>query len=579
MHRKPDGSWDKARLPSRHVTEGPQRAPHRSYYYAMGLGSREIAQPFVGVASCWNEAAPCNTALMRQAHAASEGVKAAGGTPREFCTITVTDGIAMGHEGMRSSLVSRDVIADSVELTMRGHSYDALVGVAGCDKSLPGMMMAMLRLNVPSVFLYGGSILPGRLDGKDLTVQDVFEAVGQFSAGTITEERLCQVEQHACPGEGACGGQFTANTMALVSEAIGLALPLSSALPAAYQDRDQYARASGEAVMRLIEQNIRPRDICTRKAFENAAVVIAATGGSTNGGLHLPAMAHECGIAFTLRDFAEICARTPYIADLKPGGRFVAKDMGEAGGAPMLLKTLLEGGYLHGDCMTVTGKTLAQNVAEVKWRDDQEVIRPVSRPLSPTGGLVGVWGSLAPDGGIVKVAGLKHLKHRGPARVFDGEAACFEAVEARDYKEGDVLVIRYEGAKGGPGMREMLSTTAALYGQGVENIALITDGRFSGATRGLCVGHVGPEAAAGGPIGLVKDGDIISIDAEAGTIDLEVDPIELEHRAHLLAQEEPRKTAYGSGAVWKFAQLVGPAHLGAVTHPGGAEEGHVYADI
>jgi dihydroxy-acid dehydratase len=485
----------------------------------------------------------------------------------------------MGHEGMRSSLVSREVIADSVELTVRGHAYDALVGVAGCDKSLPGMMMAMLRLNVPSVFLYGGSILPGRLDDKDLTVQDVFEAVGQFSAGVITAERLCEVEQHACPGDGACGGQFTANTMACVSEAIGLALPLSSALPAAYESRDAYARASGEAVMRLIEQNIRPRDICTRQAFENAAVVVAATGGSTNGGLHLPAMAHECGIEFTLRDFAEICARTPYIADLKPGGRFVAKNMGEAGGVPMLLRTLLDGGYLHGDCMTVTGKTLAENLADVEWNPAQEVIRPVSNPLSPTGGLVGLWGSLAPDGAIVKVAGLAHTKHRGPARVFDGEEACFAAVEARNYKEGDVLVIRYEGPKGGPGMREMLSTTAAIYGQGVSNIALITDGRFSGATRGLCIGHVGPEAADGGPIGLVKDGDIIAIDAEAGTIELEVDPIELEHRAHLLAQEEPRRSNYASGALWKFSEAVGPAHLGAVTHPGGAAETHVYADI
>jgi dihydroxy-acid dehydratase len=579
MHRRPDGSWDKSRLPSRHTTEGPARAPHRSYYYAMGLGSREIALPFVGVVHCGNQSAPCNTALERQAWAAVEGVKDAGATPRMFATITVTDGIAMGHEGMRSSLVSREVIADSVELSVRGHAYDALVGVAGCDKSLPGMMMAMLRLNVPSVFLYGGSILPGRLDEKDLTVQDVFEAVGQFSAGAISAERLCQVEQNACPGDGACGGQFTANTMALVSEAIGLALPLSSALPAAYTSRDEYARASGEAVVRLIEKNIRPRDICTRKAFENAAVVVAATGGSTNGGLHLPAMANECGVEFTLRDFAEICARTPYIADLKPGGRFVAKDMGEAGGAPMLLKTLLEGGYLHGDCMTVTGKTLAENVAEVVWRDDQEVIRPVSRPLSPTGGLVGLWGSLAPDGAIVKVAGLKHTKHRGPARVFDGEEACFAAVEARQYKEGDVLVIRYEGAKGGPGMREMLSTTAALYGQGVENIALITDGRFSGATRGLCVGHVGPEAAEGGPIALVKDGDIISIDADAGTIELEVDPVELETRAHKLAHEPPRETQYASGALWKFAKMVGPAHLGAVTHPGAAAEKHVYADI
>ncbi|MDR6531169.1 dihydroxy-acid dehydratase [Caulobacter rhizosphaerae] len=576
MTKKPDGTWDKSQLPSRHVTEGPARAPHRSYYYAMGLGTREIAQPFVGVASCWNEAAPCNTALMRQANAVAKGVKAAGGTPREFCTITVTDGIAMGHEGMRSSLVSRDVIADSVELTMRGHGYDALVGVAGCDKSLPGMMMAMLRLNVPSVFLYGGSILPGRFQGRDITVMDVFEGVGAHAAGTMDAKTLCELEQHACPSDGACGGQFTANTMACVSEAIGLALPLSSALPAPYLDRDQYAVASGEAVMRLIEQNIRPRDICTRKAFENAAVVVAATGGSTNGALHLPAMAHECGIEFTLKDVAEIAARTPYIADLKPGGRYVAKDMGEAGGVPMLLRTLLDAGLLHGDCMTVTGRTLAENLADVVWRDDQDVIRPVSNPLSPTGGVVGLWGSLAPDGGIVKVAGLKHQVHRGPARVFDGEAACFEAVSNRDYKEGDVLVIRYEGPKGGPGMREMLSTTAAIYGQGVENIALITDGRFSGATRGLCIGHVGPEAAVGGPIALVKDGDIISIDATQGTIDLEVDPIELENRRR---HWQPRGHDYNSGAIWKFAQLVGPAYLGATTHPGAAKETHVYADI
>ncbi|MFN9832893.1 MAG: dihydroxy-acid dehydratase [Phenylobacterium sp.] len=578
MTRKPDGTWDKSRLPSRHVTEGPARAPHRSYYYAMGLGTREIAQPVVGVASCWNEAAPCNTALMRQAHAVSEGVKKAGATPREFCTITVTDGIAMGHEGMRSSLVSRDLIADSVELTMRGHGYDALVGIAGCDKSLPGMMMAMLRLNVPSVFLYGGSILPGSWQGRDVTVLDVFEAVGQHSAGKMSLDDLCSLEQHACPSDGACGGQFTANTMACVSEAIGLALPLSSALPAPFLTRDAYAVASGEAVVRLIETQLRPRDFITRKSFENAAAVVAATGGSTNAALHLPAMAHECGIAFTLRDFAEIAQRTPHIADLKPGGRFVAKDMGEAGGMPMLLKTLLEGGYIHGDCMTVTGKTIAENVKDVVWRDDQEVIRPVSNPLSPTGGVVGLWGSLAPDGAIVKVAGMaSHRSHRGPARVFDGEQACFEAVERGDYKDGDVLVIRYEGARGGPGMREMLSTTAALTGQGRgDKVALVTDGRFSGATRGLCIGHVGPEAQMGGPIGLVRDGDIIFIDADAGVLDLEVDPAELERRRQAW---KPRVTDYGSGALWKYAQIVGPAHQGAVTHPGMAGERHVYADI
>jgi dihydroxy-acid dehydratase len=578
MTKNPDGSWDKSRLPSRHVTEGPARAPHRSYYYAMGLGSREIAQPFVGVASCWNEAAPCNTALMRQAHAVSAGVKAAGATPREFCTITVTDGIAMGHEGMRSSLVSREVIADSVELTIRGHGYDALVGVAGCDKSLPGMMMAMLRLNVPAVFLYGGSILPGRWRDRDVTVVDVFEAVGQHSAGKLDLRDLHDLERRACPSDGACGGQFTANTMACVSEAIGLALPLSASLPAPYESRDAYAVASGEAVVELIARNIRPRDICTRKAFENAAVVVAATGGSTNGGLHLPAMAHECGIDFTLRDVCEIMRRTPYLADLKPGGRYVAKDMGEAGGVPVLLKTLLEGGYLHGDCMTVTGKTLARNLEGVAWRSDQDVIRPVSHPLSPTGGVVGLWGSLAPDGGIVKVAGMtSHRAHRGPARVFDGEDACFAAVERGDYQDGDVLVIRYEGPKGGPGMREMLSTTAALSGQGRgDKVALITDGRFSGATRGLCVGHIGPEAQEGGPIALVRDGDIIAIDADAGTIELEVDPIELENRKR---HWEPRETLYGSGALWKFAQGVGPAHLGAVTHPGMKGERHVYADL
>ena len=578
MTRNPDGSWDKSRLPSRHVTEGPARAPHRSYYYAMGLGTREIAQPFVGVASCWNEAAPCNTALMRQAHAVSEGVKKAGATPREFCTITVTDGIAMGHEGMRSSLVSRDVIADSVELTMRGHGYDALVGIAGCDKSLPGMMMAMLRLNVPSVFLYGGSILPGSWQGRDVTVVDVFEAVGQHSAGKMSLEDLCSLEQHACPSDGACGGQFTANTMACVSEAIGLALPLSAALPAPYLSRDAYAVASGETVVRLIATQLRPRDIVTRKSFENAAAVVAATGGSTNAALHLPAMAHECGISFTLRDFAEIAQRTPHIADLKPGGRFVAKDMGEAGGMPMLLKTMLEGGYIHGDCMTVTGKTIAENVRDVVWREDQEVIRPVSNPLSPTGGVVGLWGSLAPDGALVKVAGrTSHRSHRGPARVFDGEQACFEAVERGDYNDGDVLVIRYEGARGGPGMREMLSTTAALSGQGRgDKVALVTDGRFSGGTRGLCIGHVGPEAQMGGPIGLVQDGDIISIDADAGLLDLEVAPEELERRRKAW---KPRKTDYGSGALWKYAQIVGPAHEGAVTHPGMAGESHVYADI
>ncbi|HRQ27097.1 dihydroxy-acid dehydratase [Hyphomicrobium sp.] len=570
-------TFDKSKLPSRHVTEGPSRAPHRSYYYAMGLTEEEIHRPFVGVVSCWNEAAPCNIALQRQAQSAKAGVKHAGGTPREFCTITVTDGIAMGHQGMKSSLVSREVIADSIELTMRGHSYDALVGIAGCDKSLPGTMMAMLRLNVPSVFMYGGSILPGKFKGHDVTVQDVFEGVGKHSVGDMSDEDLHELECVACPSAGACGAQFTANTMACVSEAIGLALPGSAGTPAPYESRDAYARASGEAVMKLIALGIRPRDICTRKAFENAAIVVAATGGSTNGALHLPAMAHECGIDFDLFDVAEIFKKTPYIADLKPGGKYVASDVHEIGGVPQILKALLEGGILHGDCLTITGKTMAENLESVTFNTEQKVVYPVSNPITPTGGVVGLKGTLAPDGAIVKVAGLKTLQFRGPARCFDCEEDAFHAVEAREYKEGEVLVIRYEGPKGGPGMREMLATTAALYGQGAgDKVALITDGRFSGATRGFCVGHVGPEAAVGGPIGLIQDGDIIAMDAVAGTLDLEVDEAELERR---------RKTwkappnAYQSGAIRKFADQVGPARYGAVTHAGGKAEVVCYADI
>jgi dihydroxy-acid dehydratase len=570
-------AFDKSRLPSRHVTVGPERAPHRSYYYAMGLTEEEINQPFVGVVSCWNEAAPCNIALMRQAQSAKAGVREANGTPREFCTITVTDGIAMGHQGMKSSLASRDVIADSVELTMRGHCYDAMVGIAGCDKSLPGIMMSMVRLNVPSVFLYGGSILPGRFKGHDVTVVDVFEGVGQHSAGNMSDSDLHDLECVACPGAGACGGQFTANTMACVSEAIGLALPFSAGAPAPYESRDEYAAASGRAVMNLLQHNIRPRDIVTMKSLENAATVVAATGGSTNAGLHLPALAHEAGLKFDLMDVAEIFKRTPYIADLKPGGKYVAKDMYEAGGIPMLIKVLLDGGFLHGDCMTVTGRTLAENHEHITFNPDQQVIYPLSNPLSATGGVTGLKGTLAPDGAIVKVAGMKTLKFHGPARCFDSEEECFAAVDARRYKDGDVLVIRYEGPKGGPGMREMLSTTAALYGQGAgEKVALITDGRFSGGTRGFCIGHVGPEAAVGGPIALVRDGDMIMIDAENGTLDIDVSEDELERRR---AEWVPRETDYQSGALWKYAQTVGPARDGAVTHPGGKAETVCYADI
>ncbi|HJZ43338.1 MAG TPA: dihydroxy-acid dehydratase [Hyphomicrobiaceae bacterium] len=570
-------AFDKKKLPSRHVTEGPSRAPHRSYYYAMGLTEEQIHRPFVGVVSCWNEAAPCNIALMRQAQSAKKGVNEAGGTPREFCTITVTDGIAMGHQGMKSSLVSREVIADSIELTMRGHCYDALVGIAGCDKSLPGTMMAMLRLNVPSVFMYGGSILPGKFKGKDVTVVDVFEGVGQHSAGNLSDADLHELECVACPGAGACGGQFTANTMAMVSEAIGLALPASSGAPAPYESRDEYALASGKAVMRLVADGIRPRDIATRKAFENAATIVAATGGSTNGGLHLPAMAHECGIDFDLMEVAAIFKRTPYIADLKPSGKYVAKDVYDIGGVPQIMRALLDGGYLHEDCLTVTGKTIKQNLENVKFNTNQRVVYPVSNPISPTGGVVGLMGSLAPDGAIVKVANMARLQFRGPARVFDCEEDCFAAVERREYKDGEVLIIRYEGPKGGPGMREMLSTTAALYGQGAgDKVALITDGRFSGGTRGFCIGHVGPEAAAGGPIALVRDGDMIAIDAEKGTLDLEVGKAELDQRRK--AWKAPAN-AYQSGALRKYADQVGPARKGAVTHAGGKAEVICYADI
>jgi dihydroxy-acid dehydratase len=567
----------KSRLPSRHATEGAERAPHRSFYYAMGLTQEQIHQPFVGVATCWNEAAPCNIALMRQAQAVKMGVAAVGGTPREFCTITVTDGIAMGHAGMKSSLPSREVIADSVELTVRGHSYDALIGVAGCDKSQPGMMMAMCRLNVPAIYIYGGSILPGTFKGQPVTIQDVYEAVGKHSIGEMSDPDLQILEENACPSAGACGAQFTANTMATVSEAIGLALPYSAGAPAPYEIRDKFCMLAGEMIMELIVKNIRPRDIVTRKALENAAAVVAATGGSTNAALHLPAIAHECGIKFDIFDVAEILKKTPYIADLKPSGRYVAKDMFEAGGVPLLMKTLLDHGYLHGDCLTVTGRTIAENLKAVKWNSDQDVVHPADRPILPTGGVVGLRGNLAPDGAIVKVAGMAGLRFSGPARCFDGEEACFEAVKNRTYREGDVLVIRYEGPKGGPGMREMLSTTAALYGQGMGGkVALITDGRFSGATRGFCVGHVGPEAAVGGPIGLIRDGDIIELDADKGTLDVKLSDAELAERKKLW---KPREPEFASGYLWKYTQQVGPARDGAVTHPGGSAEKACYADI
>ncbi|HLH25365.1 MAG TPA: dihydroxy-acid dehydratase [Chloroflexota bacterium] len=551
---------------SREVTEGVERAPHRAFLRAMGLGDDDLSRPFVGVANTWNEATPCNLALDRQAAAIKRGVAEAGGTPREFVTIAVSDGIAMGHEGMKASLVSREVIADSVELMMRAHCYDALVGLAGCDKSLPGMLMAMARLNLPSVFLYGGTILPGRFQNRDVTIQDVYEGVGRVAAGNMTEAELHELECGACPGAGSCGGQFTANTMACVAEAIGMALPGSSSPPAVETARDRYAEECGRQVLRLLELDLRPRQILTREAFENAIAIVAATGGSTNAALHLPALAHEAGLTLTLDDVERVAHRTPTIADLVPGGHYMMLDLHRVGGVPVLLKLLLDAGLLHGDCLTVTGQTMAENLAAFTTGPDNRVVHPLDRPLSPTGGLKILRGNLAPDGAVIKVAGVKKLHHRGPARVFNSEQEAFAAVERRAVKAGDVVVIRYEGPKGGPGMREMLSTTAAIVGQGLgEECVLITDGRFSGATKGLMVGHVGPEAQVGGPIALLRDGDVIVLDAENGRLEVELDEAELQRR---LAAWQPPAPRYPGGALWKYAQLVRPASEGAVTHPG-----------
>ena len=569
--------FDKSKLPSRHTSIGPSSAPHRSYYYAMGMTKKQINQPFVGVVSTWNESAPCNITLRRQAQAVKKGVLDAEGTPREFTTITVTDGIAMGHQGMKASLASREAIADSIELSVRGHSYDSLVGLAGCDKALPGVMMAMLRLNIPSVFIYGGSILPGRYKGKDITVQDVFEAVGNFSGGTITENELEDIEKVACPSAGSCGGQFTANTMACVSEAIGLALPNSTMAPAPYESRDDYAYNAGKIVMECIKNKIRPRDIVTLDSLENAARAVAASGGSTNAALHLPAMANEAGIKFDLFDVADIFKSTPYIADLKPGGNYVAKDLYEAGGVPVLLKALAEGGHLNMNCLTVTGKTVKENLENIVFPNNQKVIRNINNPITKTGGVVGLKGNIAQEGAIVKVAGMTRLVHKGPARVFDSEEAAYEAVQNKNYKEGDVIVIRYEGPRGGPGMREMLATTSAIYGQGMgDKVALITDGRFSGATRGFCIGHVGPEAAVGGNIALINDGDEIFIDANNGILEVNLTDEELKSRKK---HWKPKNHEYQSGDLWKYSQLVGSALNGAVTHPGANKEKFCYADI
>jgi dihydroxy-acid dehydratase len=552
------------RLHSSIVTDGARRAPQRAFFRAMGLGDKEIYQPWVGVASTWNEATPCNITLDRQAKSAKRGVTEAGGTPREFVTIAVSDGIAMGHEGMKSSLVSRETIADSVELMMRAHGYDALVGLAGCDKSLPGMLMAMARMDVPSVFLYGGTIMPGKFKGRNVTIVDVYEGVGAHNAGKMSDAELHELECAACPSAGSCGGQFTANTMACVAEALGLALPGSGSPPAIDEQRDQGAYEAGRAVLTLLERGITSRQILTKKAFENAIAIGACTGGSTNIFLHLPALAHEAGIDLSLEEIDRICHRTPHFVDLMPGGKYTAFEMHQVGGAPAIMKALLEAGLFHGDCLTVTGKTHAENLKDIKLPGpEQDVILPVNKPIRPTGGLKLLKGNFAPEGAVIKVAGLKNLQHRGPAVCFDGEEACMAAVEAQQIKPGDVVVIRYEGPRGGPGMREMLAVTAAIFGQGLGyDVCLITDGRFSGGTRGLCIGHVGPEAQVGGPIGLVQNGDIIAIDADKGTINLEVSEEELTQRR--VAWKAPAHK-YDRGVLAKYAELVGPACRGAVT--------------
>ena len=545
---------------------GYARAPARSYMRAMGLTDEDLAKPIIGVVSSWNETTPCSVHLNRLAGWAKEGVSAGGGTPREFTTIAVTDGISMGYEGMKASLVSREVIADSIELMIFAHGYDALVGVAGCDKSLPGTIMAMARLNVPSVFVYGGTIMPGRWHGKDVTVQDVFESVGAVEAGRMTEAEQYELECVACPGEGSCGGMYTANTMACASEALGIALPFSASMPATASERMELCRWAGSSVMSLLERDIRPRDILTAQAFSNAVAVVVAIGGSTNAALHLPAIAHEVGIELTLDDIDAIARRVPHIADMRPGGRFVQSDLHAAGGAPRVMKELLDAGLLHGDCMTVTGKTMAENLKDLVFdappAADGNVVVALDKALEPVGTLVVLKGNLAPEGSVMKTSGVKKTQYSGPARVFDREEDAFEAVRRREIKSGDVVVIRHEGPKGGPGMREMLAVTAALSGQGMdEDVALITDGRFSGATRGFTVGHISPEAAVGGPIALIQEGDRISFDIPNRQIQLEVSEEELQRRLSQWTAPEPKHT---TGALGKYARLVSSAARGAV---------------
>ncbi len=546
------------------VTDGVERAPHRSMFYAMGFTPEDLRKPLIGVASTANEVTPCNLNLGRLAEYVKQGIRAAGGTPIEFTAIAVSDAIAMGHEGMKASLVSRDVIADSFELVAMAEALDGMVTLAGCDKSLPGSVMAMARTNIPSIFLYGGTILPGNYEGQDVTIVDVFEAVGAYAAGTIPLEAVTALEECACPGEGSCGGLFTANTMASVFEAMGVCLPGSASVPAVSARREQLAFRSGEQVVDMVREDRRPRDIITRESLENGITTAMAMGGSTNVVLHLLAIAHEAGVELDIEDFGEISDKTPYITDMKPGGRYVMSDLDKAGGVPVVLKRLLDAGYLHGDCTTVTGKTLTETLEPVKPGGGSGILHEPSEPLGPTGGIAILKGNLAPEGAVIKIAGTPIRHHRGPARVFDREEDAFDAVQAREIVEGDIVVIRYEGPQGGPGMREMLAVTAAITGQGLgEKVALLTDGRFSGGTHGLAVGHVAPEAMTGGPMGLLEDGDIIVLDVESREINVELSESEWADRRARWQAPPPK---HSTGALAKYARLVSSASRGAVTY-------------